>query len=234
MAIDIEDRAQADEVYERAANSSDLRCDPDQRGSLDVIIAAGWSDASIGKALLRLHSEFCTVADRRKPIPLPTITEYAAKLPQVAIRIEGARTIRGPDIHRAALMVARAKAEAERSRISELRLKAVTLKSRAVVWQYMMPWAKASDISEEAIAEALLHWLTGVCPSCEGRQYRLIPGTPKLDARLCEKCSGIGWTALENAPPRTRMVLDHIQDCLSAARQSLRKNLSNYRKAKGE
>jgi hypothetical protein len=230
----MDDVRTVEEGYETAAVSSNLRVDPNlDRQVVDYLIAAGVSDSSLGMALLRLHSEYARAAGPRKPIPIPTIAEYAAKLPQVAIRIEGGRTVRGPDIHRAALMVARAKAEAERARISELRLKAVTLKSRAVVWQYMMPWAKASEISEEAIAEALLHWLTGVCPACEGRQYRLIPGTPKLDARLCEKCSGIGWTALENAPPRTRMVLDHIQDCLSAARQSLRKNLSNYRKASG-
>lgn len=47
-----------EEVYTSAMNSSDLRVEADRPGDADVIIVAGWTQARIGGAMLRLHTEY--------------------------------------------------------------------------------------------------------------------------------------------------------------------------------
>lgn len=47
-----------EEVYTSAMNSSDLRVEADRTGDADVIIVAGWTQACIGGAMLRLHTEY--------------------------------------------------------------------------------------------------------------------------------------------------------------------------------
>ena len=47
-----------EEIYTSAMNSSDLRVEADRPGDADVIIVAGWTQARIGGAMLRLHTEY--------------------------------------------------------------------------------------------------------------------------------------------------------------------------------
>ncbi|WP_307598491.1 hypothetical protein [Variovorax boronicumulans] len=47
-----------EEIYTSAMNSSDLRVEADRTGDADVIIVAGWTQARIGGAMLRLHTEY--------------------------------------------------------------------------------------------------------------------------------------------------------------------------------
>jgi hypothetical protein len=54
-----------EEAYASATHSSNLRVEADRRGDADVLIAAGWSMSRIGGALLRLHSEYDSVAHPR-------------------------------------------------------------------------------------------------------------------------------------------------------------------------
>ena len=61
----IDELRTTEEAYASATHSSDLRVEADRRGDADVLIAAGWSMSRIGGALLRLHSEYDSVAHPR-------------------------------------------------------------------------------------------------------------------------------------------------------------------------
>ena len=52
------DTTTTEEMYYLAANATDLKVDPEKRGSGDVLIAAGWAPARVGMCLLRLASEY--------------------------------------------------------------------------------------------------------------------------------------------------------------------------------
>lgn len=56
--LDTNDRASVHEQYDRASNTSNLSVDVDRRLAADVMIAAGWSPATLGGAIMRMHSEF--------------------------------------------------------------------------------------------------------------------------------------------------------------------------------
>jgi len=57
-----------------------------------------------------------------------------------------------------------------------------------------MPRHEATDLA----SAVLTWWLHNTCPSCEGRQHPLIPGTNRIDSsRECTECKGTGVTPLE-------------------------------------
>lgn len=52
---------------------------------------------------------------------------------------------------------------------------------------------KVSRLDAREVAERTLHWwLQDVCSACEGVKYERVPGTPKLSAKLCIVCQGVG------------------------------------------
>lgn len=53
-----DEKRSIEEVYTSAMNSSNLRVEADRPGDADVIIVAGWTQARIGGAMLRLHTEY--------------------------------------------------------------------------------------------------------------------------------------------------------------------------------
>lgn len=55
-----------EESYTSAGNAADLTVRPDQRGDVDVLIAAGWTPGLLGGALMRLHSEWDGAAKKRR------------------------------------------------------------------------------------------------------------------------------------------------------------------------
>lgn len=67
-----------DERYTCATHARRLVVDAEHRSDVDVLVAAGWSGARLGMALLRLHSEWdgatrrgvvCNVIDRLHSLP---------------------------------------------------------------------------------------------------------------------------------------------------------------------
>lgn len=52
--------------------------------------------------------------------------------------------------------------------------------------------------SQRIVLIALHWWLMSVCPSCHGRQYEHIPGTPNLSDRQCHACHGQGKAPLHD------------------------------------
>lgn len=57
-----------------------------------------------------------------------------------------------------------------------------------------MPRHEATDLA----SAVLTWWLHNTCPSCEGRQHPLIPGTNRIDSsRECTECRGTGVAPLD-------------------------------------
>lgn len=54
-----------EESYTSATTSSNLRCEPDKRTDLDVLIAAGCTPGILGAALMRLRSEFDSSSEKQ-------------------------------------------------------------------------------------------------------------------------------------------------------------------------
>lgn len=54
-----------EESYTSAGNASDLTVKAEQRGDVDVLIAAGWTPGLLGGVLMRLHSEWDGAARKR-------------------------------------------------------------------------------------------------------------------------------------------------------------------------
>lgn len=204
MATD-QDRPDTMERYETAVQASRILLEEHRTGAADVLIAAGWSENLTGLALLRLHSEWTAAAKPKRLGP----SQVAA----LAVQYRDKKGIpnRG-----------KAKAEADRWYANELRLLAVSLKSRPAVWAQLLPWAMAKGIPEDQVVHALFHWLDPTCSHCGGHGFHKPKDSPALTAKQCRPCQGTGTKAIPEGGTR---VLSHISRCLSEARKSIGKRL---------
>jgi hypothetical protein len=220
-----------EERYTAATHATNLRVEADTRVG-DPLIGAGWathvegapawSATRTGMALLRLHSEFASAKRARKSDPLPTVAQMAARLPPIVIRVEKGRSIRGPNIEAAKQRLERARIEAERAKAPELRLIAISLPSRSVVWAQIAQWIAVNRMDPDVAAAGLLHWLDQTCKHCDGHGLKKVPDAPALSARQCYRCHGTGNTPY---PHGSAKLLVHLDDCVSQARKALGKRL---------
>lgn len=218
-----------DQRYESASSTSDLTLSGGMvpkdhpAGPGDVVAAAGMAAASssparIGLAILRLHTEWtATTLPKRKP--LPTLAEIAARMPLVKTGESKGRTIRGPNMEKAARALAELKAESARWYANEIRLAATRLHSRAEVLASLTAWGATKGIAPETVAASLYWWLSHTCQTCEGHGIRHLE---HQGARQCGDCYGTGET---RRPEGSGAVLNHIDYALGMARGSLRKRL---------
>lgn len=219
------ERPGVQEQYETAGNASNLAVEAEKRTPADVLIAAGWSPSRLGLALLRLHSEWSSAAKPKRATAeavealTAQIKRDDAKAQEVAMALRKPYTHPGP-------AAARARAEADRWFTNELRLLALSLKSRAQVWDGLAPWAEGRGHSPEVVAAALLHWLHPACPACDGLGLRKVPNAPALSARQCSKCGGSGHRP---HPEGAGRVLGHMDYCVSVARASMTQRLRGAR-----
>ena len=221
MLADTNERAGVEERYEVACSTSSLKVEAEKGGSGDVIIAAGWSDSRVGMALLRLASEWNGAAKPTRPTE-PMIQAIAERL---KADDEAMRTKWGPPNPKAPKPyspMARARSEALLWHRKELRLLAVSLKSRATVLEQLTHWAILRGIDPLVVGPALLHWLAPKCTVCDGHGRRKIPDAPTLSAKQCHACQGTGNA---HAPEGSGRVLTHIDYVVQVARQSLKKRL---------
>jgi hypothetical protein len=89
------------------------------------------------------------------------------------------------------------------------------------------------DRAEGKAAATIRYWLSQHCSACSGTKWQLIPGTMRQSDKPCMVCLGGGYTQAPHGQDG-RKLANYMDKCLEAARTSLRRNLSNYRKAKGE
>lgn len=194
-----------EERYESACGASSLKVQAERGGPGDLLIAAGWSEQRTGMALLRLHSEFTGAAKPRRMSP----TQVAA----LAITYRDKHGVPNRQ---------KAMAEAARAYANELRLLALSLKTRPAVWAQLAPWAQAKGIPEDQVAQALFHWLDPVCSHCGGHGLHKAKDAPALSAKQCRACNGTGTKMIPEGGTR---VLSFISTCTSQARESLGKRL---------
>lgn len=88
-----------EEAYVSATQSSNLRCEPDKRTDLDVLIAAGCTPGILGSALMRLHSEFDSSSEKQARTATDAILLMGKlkSLPRVLKALEGWALLRGLD-----------------------------------------------------------------------------------------------------------------------------------------
>lgn len=88
-----------EESYTSATQSSNLRCDPDRRTDVDLLIAAGCTPGILGGALMRLHSEFDSSSEKQARTATDAILLMGKlkSLPRVLEAIEAWAVLRGLD-----------------------------------------------------------------------------------------------------------------------------------------
>jgi hypothetical protein len=87
---------------------------------------------------------------------------------------------------------------------------------------------------DRACAKAIAtirYWLSQHCSACAGTKWQLIPGTLRQSDKPCMVCLGGGYVTLPRGSDERELAC-YLDSCLAAARQSLRRNLSNMRKAR--
>jgi hypothetical protein len=230
------------ERYESASCTSDLTVGggmipKDHRaGQGDVVAAAGLAggrlkpdgkggyillppnDASMGMALLRLHSEWAASAKPRRIGP-----EVVDKLAE-DIRRQDKQDRDTADRHNTRYSAPRpaqdrAQEQSQRWYTNEMRLLATRLKSRHDALEQLTMWAAVKGIGSDTTAEALLHWLDPTCHVCNGLGVRHVEHQA---SRTCNKCHGVGE---KDRPDGAMRVLRQIEYALDVARGKLRKRL---------
>ena len=88
-----------EESYVSATTSSNLRCEPDKRTDLDVLLASGMTPGILGSALMRLHSEFDSSSEKQARTATDAILLIGKlkSLPRVLETLEDWARLRGLD-----------------------------------------------------------------------------------------------------------------------------------------
>lgn len=78
------------------------------------------------------------------------------------------------------------------------------------------------SISEPALksAQVLAWWLRPACPTCSGRRWNVVDGTPSLSGVRCRRCRGHGELSVPCGADG-RQLAAFIDDCLDLARNTL-------------
>lgn len=223
-----------EEMYVSATTSSNLRVEADRPGSADVIIAAAWSQARIGGALLRLHSEWDR-CEKPRMVPPEAVKKLAETLTfdqLVKMRIDlGLSTIGGMrPTHLVADIAAEAQARAWF--ISEMvrligELKALPDVRQQVILQ-LLKWRVEG--AEAAAVEIIRWWLTQICPTCAGTKYQLAAGTNRHSGKACKTCHGTGTAKIPHDQVG-RKCANWLDDCVERARAGIGRRLSGWERS---
>jgi hypothetical protein len=210
------ERPNIEETYTRAMSATNLRFETREGsaiGAAGMLVAAGWSQSRVGATLIRLHSEWDGAA---KPIP-----PSPGSIKQLAKRAAGMAGSLTPEQW--------ANNEAHRWYEQEVKLLLQRLKSlpsaREAIAVQAGRWQIAE--SESVAASVIKYWLDQTCPACHGQKWA--KGKSGLSAHACKSCKGTGLAKLPHGEDG-RKLLNHIDDCVSRARASIRSRLSNMRK----
>lgn len=214
---DQKDRPSTEERYSSATHATNLVVSEIRSGAADLLIAAGWSPSRLGASLMRLVSEW---DGAEKPRPLH---DRAIKL--LAEQLGSANGRPKPDNHdhRAA------KEQAAAWFLHENKILMGKLKTLGDVREQLRLRAEHRNMAEplEKAMAALMWWLDSGCHACHGRRWEVIPGTPTLSDRACPVCRATG----ERPKPHgfeTMALLGYMDDCVNAARVSMRKRLRQF------
>jgi hypothetical protein len=214
-----EERAGIEERYTSSTNTSDLTVDTRHRRPVDDIIAAGWSRSRIGAALLRLHSEWDGSEKPQKATP-EALEFLAATFPREK---DGMVLWKQKDGTKRLKPLEAAQRQAHAWYLHELGLLFQKLKTLPDVRRELIGWCGRVGMSggQHKVAEILSWWLDPTCPVCDGRKWELIDGTKRHSGKACKHCHGSGEAYLPHGQDGRKM-LGFMNDCLQAARSSMR------------
>jgi hypothetical protein len=189
-------RRTTDERYGAATQASSLVVDPDERGHVDYLVAAGWGGAHLGAMLHRLRTEWDLAAG-----------EYRLAMQhQHKVELSAARTARmaqrTSDKEKAADMLREAAQDlqqAAREALTARALAMVHLKTLHEAKQALGAFANyhadrlrlpfGPNTVNALAGRALQAWLDAICGACSGRGFNGGYLTPKV---LCTQCSATG------------------------------------------
>lgn len=223
-----------EEMYVSATTSSNLRVEADRPSDADVIIAAGWSQARIGGALLRLHSEWDRVQKPRMAAP-EAVKKLAESLTfdQLAkMRIDlGIATIGGMRPSHAVAEIA-AEAQARAWFMNEMARLIGELKAlpdvRTQVTLQLLKWRVEN--AEAAAVDIIRWWLTQICPACAGTKWQLAAGTNRQNGKACKACHGVGTARIPHEQVGRRCA-NWLDQCVERARARIGQRLSGWEKS---
>jgi hypothetical protein len=203
-----------------ACHSTNLRDETDRVSQTDVLKAMAWSQSRLGSALMRLHSEYDSVAKPR-PVTHENMIQMALKH-KSADKNKG--TEKGLTQKQCEIM---AKNEADTWLTNEKALFLGKLKTLSAVVEQLTTQCQLWGIPEpkRVATVSVGHWLDQVCPSCHGHKFELMPDSPTLSTKQCKECKGIG---LSETPygQAGKKVLNHLDNCVSRAQSSIKARLS--------
>lgn len=246
------ERPGIEESYSSATNTSNLSVEARRRMPADTVIAAGWSRSRLGAALLRLHSEW-DGAEKKAKLTEEEVRDLAASLqvdpatfdadPEVGPLPVPARPNTKAGLvrefdgkrnrYRQPMAVAREKAA--RWHQHELGLLFQKLKTLPYVREHLIAWCSEEGIQggREKVAEVLSWWLNPTCGTCDGQKWQVIAGTGgRHSNRVCADCNGSGEADLPFLHEGRKM-LGYINDCLSAARDSMQGRFRHQKPKEG-
>lgn len=212
----VDEKRCVEEEYTSAGNSSNLRVRGEPRSDVDVLIAAGLSPSRVGMALLRLHSEWDKAEKPRRPAP-GAIAALAATMPKDLKESERTHM---------------ARRQAQDWYMDEMAKLVNKLKSLPAVRSQLTAYVPKWGIAEAAVKvpAIIAYWLDQTCPHCHGLKYQRIAGAPTLSNRACKPCGGTGVAPIPHGHDGRR-VANYMDDCVSRARQSLKKHLHGFHHA---
>lgn len=186
----IEDRPTLAENYARACETSHLELNPNERGAVDYIIAAGWVQDGLGVLLFRLRAEFDSIrADQRHA---EANLAFAQAL---------ASRIKGEEARQYAQEVA------EHAALTERALILIHLKSLAPAKQALGRFASILATREKYMkpdsavmviaGRALDWWLDPLCGTCNGTGAVGAFGEVRS---ICTSCHGSKLRQVRLAP----------------------------------
>ena len=197
-----------------ACHSTNLRDEADRPSQTDVLKAMAWSTSRLGSGLLRLHSEYDSVAK-----PKPASHE---NMIQMALRHKASnRTLTQKECENLARL------EAAQWLANEKALFLGKLKTLPSIIEQLTTQCQIWGINEpkRTATVSVGYWLDQVCPSCHGHKFELMPDSPTLSTKQCKPCKGTG---LSETPygQAGKKVLNHLDNCVSRAQSSIKVRLS--------
>lgn len=215
---DTTEKPNVDERYTRASNSSNLSVEERVTGDADMIIAAGWSKNLIGKALMRLHSEFDGTSKPRLMNP------RAVELLAVAIARERLRQPAGvveptePDRKTAREQAAQWLLEEQKLILG--RLKSLPMARDMLVTGCRDRWGW--EDAESKVAAVLIWWLDRKCAKCHGTRFEL--AAKRQGSRPCKACHGTGERHVP-CDEEGRQLAVFLDDCVNRSKAQINRAL---------
>lgn len=78
--------------------------------------------------------------------------------------------------------------------------------------------------ADAVVSAVIAWWLAKLCKACEGVKFKLIPGTPSLSAKACNKCRGTGEINLPHGEAGKK-IARWLDESVERARASIRSRL---------